>query len=249
VADDEQTWLDWLEQVLSVNGFDVVSVRDGGEVLARIEQPAGRPTPDVLVLDIIMPGLMGTDVVRHLRAAGNWVPIILLTSYAKESRSERARFIDEGADDYVDKPPNETELVARLRAALRSRRVGAKPLANQARLIASDGSARLVFERTVNRGAYLDGVRLALTHKAQELLEYIMLHPAQELPNRRLLEDVWGYKVRGVPTSGDLGTVQTRMSELRTHLGDDPRAPRWIANHRDQDGGGYRFLPFVKGDQ
>jgi DNA-binding response OmpR family regulator len=248
VADDEQTWLDWLEQVLRVNGFDVAIAMDGAEALAKIQRPGPDPIPDLLVLDIIMPTLMGTDVVRQLRAAGNWVPIILLTSYATESRSERARFIDEGADDYVDKPPNETELVARIRAALMSRRVGVKPLANQSRLVASDGSSRLVFERTLNRGAYLNGARLSLTHKALELLEYLMLHSVQELPNRRLLEDVWAYKARRALSSGDLGTVQTRISELRGYLGDDPRAPRWIANHRDQDGGGYRFLPIVAGE-
>jgi DNA-binding response OmpR family regulator len=227
LVDDEQAITANLSPFLERSGFVVAVASDGEEALAQVPDFS----PDLIVLDILMPRLDGRETLRRLRQAGNWTPVILLTQVGEST--ERAMALEEGADDYLNKPFDPHELVARIRAVLRRARSGQPPLTSAWRLACSD----LILDRQARR-AYVGPEELRLTPKAIALLEYMMTHPDELLTRDRLLDAVWGWDY---PTG--TRTVDTRIAELRRVLNDDPAQPRYVETVPGQ---GYRFVGDVE---
>ncbi|MGH2351623.1 MAG: response regulator transcription factor [Chloroflexota bacterium] len=223
LADDEAAVATELATLLERSGFEVTVARDGPQTLRLMETVR----PDLLVLDILMPGMNGREVCRRLRAAGNWTPVLLLTQVGRSA--ERAMALEEGADDYLNKPFDPAELVARIRAILRRGRPDGQPLASARRLVAGD----LVLDRPARR-VHLQGREVPLTAKALAVLEYLMLHRDEVLSRERLLDVVWGWD-DPVATRA----VDVRIAELRRLLGDDAERPRYVET---VVGTGYRFV-------
>lgn len=230
LVDDEAPILDSLGSFLKRAGFEVAVARDGEAALARIAQTQ----PEVVVTDVMMPKLDGRGLLRRLREEGDWTPVILLTRVGEAS--ERAMALEEGADDYLNKPFDPYELVARIRAVLRRVQPGQAPLATSPGLT----SGPLQVAR-LSRRAYVDGEEVTLTPKAFALLEYLMTHPDEVLTRERLLDAVWGWDY-------PVGTraVDTRIAELRRKLDDDAAEPGYIET---VTGVGYRFVGAVTRDR
>jgi DNA-binding response OmpR family regulator len=227
LVDDETAITENLAPFLTRSGFAVTVASNGEEALEKVA--AGHP--DMLVLDVLMPRLDGREVLRQLRQNGNWTPILLLTQVGEAG--ERAMALEEGADDYLNKPFDPHELVARIRAVLRRARPGQPPLAAAVRLF----SGELALDRS-SRRVWLEQAELALTPKAVMLLEYLLTHPDELVSRERLLDVVWGWDY-------PVGTraVDTRIAELRRALNDDPGNPHYIETIPGQ---GYRFVGAVE---
>jgi DNA-binding response OmpR family regulator len=212
---------------LKRSGFDVTTAADGEQALKQITSFQ----PEIIILDVMMPKLDGREVLRRLRNAGNWTPIILLTQVGEAT--ERAMALEEGADDYLNKPFDPHELTARIRAVLRRARPGKPPLAAARQLTCGD----LRLDRQARR-VWIEERELALTPKAFALLEYALTHPDEVLTRERLLDAVWGWDY-------PVGTraVDTRVAELRRALDDDPSNPCYIET---VPGVGYRFAGTVE---
>ena len=227
LVDDEASITDNLAPFLERSGF-TVSVAPDGESALRI---VGSIAPHLIILDVLMPQMDGREVLRRIRQAGNWTPVILLTQVG--TSVERALALDEGADDYLNKPFEPYELVARIRAVIRRNSPGAPSLAGARRLRA----AHLELDRPAHHVA-LAGRELSLTTKAVSVLEYFMLHPDEILSRERLLDAVWGWSNPAVTRA-----VDTRIAELRRALQDDAESPRFIETVIGQ---GYRFVERVE---
>ncbi|MFN2224260.1 MAG: response regulator transcription factor [Chloroflexota bacterium] len=223
LVDDEAAITDNLAPFLSRAGFVVEVASDGQQALDRVTDFG----PDLIILDVLMPRLDGRAVLRELRQRDDWTSVILLTQVGESV--ERAMALEEGADDYLNKPFDPQELVARIRAVLRRAHKGRPSLAAAERLMCGD----LVLDR-VSRRVYFRKEELALTPKAVALLEYMMSHPDELMSRDRLLDAVWGWDYP-VGTR----TVDTRVAELRRALDDDPTEPIYIETVPGQ---GYRFV-------
>jgi len=223
LADDEDAIREELVAFLERAGFDVHAVVDGAQALAAV----AAVEPDLCVLDVVMPALDGREVLRRMRAEDRWNPVVLLTRVGQSG--ERATALDEGADDYLTKPFDPSELAARVRAVLRRAQRGRPSPA------ASDDlrSGPLRMDRVAHR-AWLDDRELVLTGKALLLLDYFLTHADELLTRDRLLGLLWGVDY---PTS--TRAVDNRVAELRRALHDDPAAPHWIETVQ---GLGYRFI-------
>lgn len=227
LIDDEAAITENLAPFLVRAGFRVTTAGDGRAALDLVQsQP-----PDLIVMDVLMPHLDGRAALRRLRQAGDWTPIILLTQVGEAV--ERAMALEEGADDYLNKPFDPHELVARIRAVLRRARPGHPPLAAVWKLTCG----LLTVDRRARR-AYLAEVELTLTPKALALLEYLITHPDELVSRDRLLDAVWGWDY-----PAGTRAVDTRIAELRRALGDDPVAPQYIETVPGQ---GYRFVGQVE---
>lgn len=227
LVDDESAITDNLAPILERSGFIVLTAANGEEALKVIETKQ----PDLVVSDVMMPVMDGREMLRQLRTADNWIPVILLTKVGEST--ERAMAIEEGADDYLNKPFDPHELIARVRAVLRRARPGKPSLAASWKLACND----LILDRR-SRRAFLDEKELTLTPKALALLEYLMTHPDEMVSRERLLDVVWGWDY-------PVGTraVDTRVAELRRKLDDDASQPRFIET---VPGMGYRFAGNVE---
>jgi DNA-binding response OmpR family regulator len=227
LVDDEQAITSNLAPFLERSGFSVAVAADGEEALRQIPSFG----PNLIVLDVLMPKIDGREVLRRLREDDNWTPIILLTQVGEST--ERAMALEEGADDYLNKPFDPHELVARIRAVLRRAQAGRLPLASASRLVCGG----LSLDRR-SRRAFLDAAELHLTPKAIALLEYMMTHPDELLTRSRLLDTIWGWDY---PTG--TRTVDTRIAELRRALHEDASRPQYIETVPGQ---GYRFVGHVE---
>lgn len=227
LVDDETAITENLAPFLERSGFSVVVASNGEEALEKIESV----NPDLVILDVLMPVMDGREVLRTIRRDDNWLPIILLTQVGESS--ERAMALEEGADDYLNKPFDPHELVARMRAVLRRARPGQPPLSASWKL----ASGELEFDRR-SRRVYLKGQEMSLTPKAVSLLEYLLTHPDELVSRDRLLDVVWGWDY-------PVGTraVDTRVAELRKALDDNPADPQYIETIPGQ---GYRFIAVVE---
>ena len=229
LADDDPSIADTLAPFLERAGFHVLTVSDGQAALDKVHSHK----PALVILDVLMPRMDGREVLRRIRRENLLLPAILLTQVG--ASSERAIALEEGADDYLNKPFDPHELLARVRAVLRRARPGERSLSTSWMLTALD----LSLDRRARR-ASIKGAAIDLTPKAFAVLEYLMTHPDECVTRERLLEAVWGWEY---PTG--TRTVDTRMAELRRALDDDPENPRYIETVPAE---GYRFIAPVKGE-
>ncbi|PRX97231.1 two-component system response regulator MprA [Allonocardiopsis opalescens] len=181
VADDDAAVRASLTRALRFNGYEVDTAADGQEALDRI----AADRPDALVLDIMMPRLDGLGACRRLRAGGDDLPVLMLT--ARDALGDRVAGLDAGADDYLPKPFELDELLARLRALLRRARGFGRT--ERREVLEFADLALDVAAREVTRA----GRPLQLTRTEFDLLEFMMRHPRQVLSKSQLLEEVWGY--------------------------------------------------------
>jgi DNA-binding response OmpR family regulator len=222
VVEDDRTVAEVVTRYLEREGFAVESVGDGHEALAR----ADAQLPDLVVLDIMLPGLDGLEVCRRLRSRAP-IPVVMLT--ARGSEEDKVLGLELGADDYVSKPFSPRELTARVKAVLR--RAGS-PLddLDRAGTLEYDGLR-------IDLGAREARVRdelATLTAREFELLAFLARHPRQVFRRDELLEHVWGY------TYGDTSTVTVHIRRLREKIEENPSEPRRITTVW---GVGYRFDP------
>ncbi len=226
VVDDEPAITENLPPLLQRAGFEVATADSAESALFML--PAFQP--DLIVLDIIMPGIDGREMLRRLRKSGNTVPVILLSRVG--GPGERSTAIDEGADDYINKPFDSQELTSRINAVLR-RRPLPPSLSTAAQLVC--GPLRL---NRQTRRAFLDEKEVYLTPKEFAVLEYLMARPRQMISREELLNQFWGWGYMG-------GTrvVDSRIADVRRALGDSPSEPRFIQTCYGQ---GYQFIGQVE---
>jgi len=218
IVDDEPEIVRGLEDNLRFEGYQTATATDGREALAA----AAREAPDLILLDVMLPGLSGWDVCHALRGQGIDVPIIMLTARGEEL--DRINGLELGADDYITKPFSLRELLARVRAVLR--RPGPRHKAEELAF----GEARV---RLRGRQAFRDGHEVILTRKEFDLLVYLLTHRGEVITRERLLDEVWGYE--RFPTTR---TVDTHILHLRRKFEADPDHPAFILTVHGQ---GYKF--------
>ena len=219
IVDDEPEMVRGLEDNLRFEGYQTLSAADGRRGLALALSDA----PDLLLLDIMMPGMSGWDVCRELRQKGLDIPVIMLTARGEEV--DRVLGLELGADDYVTKPFSLRELLARIRAVLR------RPGPRQKFVVFAFGDVRLHLRA---RQAFKAGKEVRLTRKEFELLRYLVEHRGEVATRDRLLDEVWGYDQ--YPTTR---TVDTHILRLRQKFETDPEHPAYIVTAHGQ---GYRFV-------
>ncbi|MGH7398440.1 MAG: response regulator transcription factor [Candidatus Rokuibacteriota bacterium] len=219
IVDDEPEMLRGLEDNLQFEGYQTVAAGDGKTGLALALSEA----PDLILLDIMMPGMSGWDLCRELRQRGLDVPVIMLTARGEEV--DRVLGLELGADDYVTKPFSLRELMARIRAVLR------RPGPRQKFEEFAFGDVRVHLRA---RQAFKGGREVRLTRKEFDLLRYLVEHPGEVITRDRLLDEVWGYE--RFPTTR---TVDTHILRLRQKFEDDPERPAHILTAHGQ---GYRFV-------
>jgi DNA-binding response OmpR family regulator len=229
LVDDDVSITGQVGAFLERAGYRVHCEADGARALERIEALQ----PDLVILDVLLPGMDGRAVLRALRAKGDHRPVILLTKVGKAS--ERALALEEGADDYLNKPFSSRELLARIRAVLRRAHDASVPLASAWKLTSGD----LTLDRRARR-AVRNGKTLVLKPKTLALLEYFMTHPDELMTRDRLLNAVWGWEY-----PAGQRTVDTRVAELRRALGDDVEHPAFLETVPSE---GYRFIAPVIGE-
>ncbi|MER7109769.1 response regulator transcription factor [Streptomyces sp. NPDC000229] len=217
VVDDDPTVSEVVTGYLERAGFAVARAADGPEALRL----AADHRPDLVVLDLMLPGMDGLEVCRTLRGQGP-VPVIMLT--ARGDEEDRILGLEVGADDYVTKPFSPRELVLRVESVLR--RGAAAPSAE------APVSAGGITLDPAARRATKDGRELPLTLREFDLLAHLVRHPGQAHSREALMREVWGWEF------GDLSTVTVHVRRLRGKVEDDPADPRLI---RTVWGVGYRF--------
>ena len=219
VVEDEESFSDALSYMLGREGFEAVVAPTGPEALAEFD----RAGADIVLLDLMLPGLPGTEVCRALRSRSN-VPIIMLT--AKDSEVDKVVGLELGADDYVTKPYSARELVARIRAVLRRR--GDVEVPADGALEA--GPVRMDVDRHV---VAVDGESVALPLKEFDLLELLLRNAGRVLTRGQLIDRVWGSDY-----VGDTKTLDVHVKRLRAKIEPDPANPKHLVTVR---GLGYKF--------
>ena len=208
VVDDDRAVRESLRRSLEFNGYDVHLAGDGAEALAGI----GSVAPDVVVMDVMMPRLDGLEATRALRAAGNDVPILVLT--ARDAVGDRVEGLDAGADDYLTKPFALQELLARLRALLR--RVTPHEDGDEEEVLSFADLTMNVTTREVTRGDRA----IELTRTEFTLLEMFLRRPRRVLERSFILEEVWGYDF---PTTANSLEVYVGYLRRKTESGEEAR--------------------------
>ena len=220
VVEDEETLSEAIAFLLSKEGFDVSTAATGPDAIAQFEKNGA----DLILLDLMLPGLSGTEVCRQIRTKSA-VPIIMLT--AKDSEIDKVVGLELGADDYVTKPYSSRELIARIRAVLRRGEL----------LDASDdgstlevGPVRMDIDRHV---ISINGEQISLPLKEFELLEFLMRNAGRVLTRMQLIDRVWGSDY-----VGDTKTLDVHIKRLRAKIEKDPANPEFIQTVR---GMGYKM--------
>lgn len=215
VVEDDPSIRFGLEEVLGGAGYAVTSCGDGGEALQRIAESL----PDLLLLDVMLPGASGYEIAKQLRRANCRLPILMLT--AKGQEIDKVVGLKVGADDYVTKPFGIQELLARVEALLRRARVWNE---NEASTDSPDPIT--VGRATIVPGAYeaiLDGATLPLTPREAELIAFLHRHRGKVLSRDQILEAVWGVKYFGTTR-----TLDQCVAQIRKKIGDDGRTPAFL---------------------
>ena len=218
VVEDEESYREALSYMLSKEGFEVIEAGDGAAGIAEFD----RRGADIVLLDLMMPGLSGTEVCRQLRLRGP-VPVIMLT--ARDTEIDKVVGLELGADDYVTKPFSHRELVARMRAVLR--RGQDSELVPD---IIEVAGVRMDVER---HEVSVNGERLKLALKEFELLEILLRNAGRVMTRGQLIDRIWG-----ADYVGDTKTLDVHIKRLRTKIEPDPTNPRYLITVR---GLGYKF--------
>jgi DNA-binding response OmpR family regulator len=224
VVDDEPTVREVVAGYLRRDGHEVTEAGDGETAM----QLLGSDTPDLIVLDLMLPGVGGFEVLRHVRSTSD-IPVIMLTARSEEG--DRVAGLELGADDYVVKPFSPRELAARVNGVLRRalpRNGGAAPAQRM------DFGALVI--DPLSREVWLDGVLVEMTPKEFDLLAFLAASPRQVFSRAQLLEQVW----QSSPDWQDSATVTVHVRRIRNKIELDPEHPRWISTVW---GVGYRFEP------
>jgi len=211
VVDDDKAVRESLRRSLEFNGYDVAVAADGAEALAGLSAAGGAAAPDVVVMDVMMPRLDGIETTRALRAAGNDIPILVLT--ARDAVGDRVEGLDAGADDYLTKPFALQELLARLRALLRRAVV---PVGEADEVLSFSDLSMDIASREVRRG----GRSIELTRTEFTLLEMFLRRPRRVLERSFILEEVWGYDF---PTTANSLEVYVGYLRRKTEAEGEPR--------------------------
>ena len=219
VVEDEESFSEALSFMLRKEGYEVEVAADGAKALALFD----RSGADLVLLDLMLPGVSGTEVCRQLRAKSN-VPIIMVT--AKDGEVDKVVGLELGADDYVTKPFSSRELVARVRAVLRRQGVGDEPVTG----IVEAGPVRIDIDR---HAVTVRGQQVNLPLKEFDLLELLMRNAGRVLTRAQLIDRVWG-----ADYVGDTKTLDVHIKRLRAKVEEDPGNPVFIQTVR---GLGYRF--------
>jgi len=219
VVEDEESFSDALSYMLRREGYEVSVAATGPDGLAVFD----RTGADIVLLDLMLPGMSGTEVCRALRAKSN-VPIIILT--ARDSEVDKVVGLELGADDYVTKPFSTRELIARVRAVLR-RGADAEELSSAT---LAGGPVRMDIDRHI---VSVDGTQVALPLKEFDLLELLLRNAGRVLTRGQLIDRVWG-----ADYVGDTKTLDVHVKRLRSKIEPDPANPKFLVTVR---GLGYKF--------
>jgi len=219
IVEDQADLANGLEINFRKEGYAVVKTGTGEQALKLALQEL----PDLIILDIMLPGISGLDVCRELRSKSIEIPIIMLT--AKSDEIDRVVGLELGADDYITKPFGLYELQARVRARLRK-----MPVARDTLKKYRFGNVELDFEKS---SAKIKNKSIDLTQREFQMMRLLIRSRGEVISRERLLDEVWGYE--NYPTTR---TVDTHIMKLRKKIEEDPANPRWIVSVY---GGGYRF--------
>lgn len=206
IVEDEESLADPLAYLLRKEGFEVTVVADGPSALAEFD----RAGADIVLLDLMLPGMSGTEVCKHLRARSS-VPVIMVT--ARDSEIDKVVGLELGADDYVTKPYSARELIARIRAVLRR---GADADDAGERVLEA-GPVRMDIERHL---VTVDGLQVPMPLKEFELLAFLMRNRGRVLTRGQLIDRVWG-----ADYVGDTKTLDVHVKRLRSKIEPDPANP------------------------
>ena len=220
VVDDEPQIRRLLDIALRAEGYQVILATNGEEGLGM----AAMRSPDLVILDIGLPGMDGHEVLRNLREWSD-VPVLMLS--VRDTEAEKVKALDKGANDYVTKPFGTQELMARVRALLRQK---AKPVDGGAMLRFDDGRLSIDLAR---REVLVDGVAISLTRKEFAFLALLIRHEGRIVTQQQILTELWGGS-----HVADTHYLRIVVGKLRQKLGDSPTDPTWI---RTDPGVGYRF--------
>ena len=220
VIEDEESFREALEFILTKEGFEIESAASGPDGLTAFD----KYNPDIILLDLMLPGMSGTDVCKSIRAKSN-VPIIMLT--AKDAEVDKVVGLEVGADDYVTKPFSSPELIARIRAVLRRG-------SNEPRVIDEDviefGPIKLDVAR---HSVQVNGQEVTMPLKEFEVLEYLMENSGRVLTRGQLMDRIWGSNY-----VGDGKTLDVHIKRIRSKIESDPTNPKLLHTVR---GLGYKF--------
>ncbi len=223
VVEDDPSLLLGLKMNLSKAGYQVTTADDGQVALAEL----ARQRPDLVILDLMLPGVNGLQVLRRIRENDNALPVIVLTALGAEQ--DKIRGLDLGANDYVTKPFSIAELLARVRATLRSAKLGSDELDSE---LLRSGNIEL---HRGQRKVTVKGAPIELTSREFDVLQFLMERPERVLTREQILTNLWGTDYEGTDR-----TVDNFVSALRKKLGEDPDQPRHL---KTVWGIGYRFVP------
>ncbi|CAB0536376.1 response regulator transcription factor [Corynebacterium diphtheriae] len=219
LVEDEESLADPLAFLLRKEGFNVVIAGDGPSALVEFDRNA----IDIVLLDLMLPGMSGTDVCKRLRAVSS-VPVIMVT--ARDSEIDKVVGLELGADDYVTKPYSSRELIARIRAVLRR---GGETIEESDEILGSGRIHMDVERHTVT----VDGEEISMPLKEFDLLEYLMRNSGRVLTRGQLIDRVWG-----ADYVGDTKTLDVHIKRLRSKIEPEPSAPRHVITVR---GLGYKY--------
>ena len=226
IVEDEKNIVDILRFNLQREGYRTVEAYDGADGLEK----ARSENPDIILLDVMLPKMIGFDVCRTLRDEGNNVPVIILT--AREEEADKVLGLEIGADDYITKPFSMRELIARVGANIRRTAMNAAASASAAETAMPVTGGLSI--NTDSHQVFRDGTPLELTTREYELLTFLASHPNKVYSRIDLMEQVWNYGYVG----DDQRTVDVTARRLREKIETDPANPKYILTRR---GVGYYF--------